>query len=94
MDEPIIKTGFIDLDRIIGGLYPGELMVIGAPPSMGKTSFLAALIRNITWKHGTKGLLFSLVKPIDNFRKYLVSSIWAPDFHNKSPLRKIIRRRV
>ena len=75
MDEPIIKTGFIDLDRIIGGLYPGELMVIGAPPSMGKTSFLAALIRNITWKHGTKGLLFSLVKPIDNFRKYLVSSI-------------------
>lgn len=75
MDEPIIKTGFIDLDRIIGGLYPGELMVIGAPPSMGKTSFLAALIRNITWKHGTKALMFSVEKPIESFRKYLVSTI-------------------
>ena len=75
MDEPKIKTGFTDLDKIIGGIYPGELMVIGAAPSVGKTSFLAALIRNITWKHGTKALMFSVEKPIESFRKYLVSSI-------------------
>ena len=75
MNEPKIKTGFTDLDKIIGGIYPGELMVIGAAPSVGKTSFLAALIRNITWKHGTKALMFSVEKPIVSFRKYLVSSI-------------------
>ena len=28
MDESPIKTGFTDLDEIIGGLYPGELMVL------------------------------------------------------------------
>lgn len=75
MNEPKFKTGFTDLDKIIGGIYPGELMVIGAGPSIGKTSFLAALIRNITWKHETKGVLFSLQKTIASFRKYLVSSI-------------------
>lgn len=75
MDEPKIKTGFTDLDNIIGGIYPGEFMVIGAGPSIGKTTFLAALIRNITWKHGTRSLLFYLQKSIEQFRKYLVSSI-------------------
>lgn len=75
MEEPQIKTGFTDLDKIIGGLYPGELMVIGAGPAIGKTSFLAALIRNITWKYGTKGLLFSLTTRTESFRQYLVSSV-------------------
>ena len=68
-----IKTDYTDLDKIIDGLYPGELMVIGAGFSMGKTSFLASLIKNITWKQGRKGLLFSLSKPIDAFRVYLIS---------------------
>ena len=70
-----IKTDFTDLDKIIGGLYPGELVVIGAGPSIGKTSFLASLIRNITLKHEKKGLLFTLSKPVEAFRLYLISSI-------------------
>ena len=70
-----IETGFTDLDKIIGGLYPGELVVIGAGPSIGKTSFLASLIRNITLKHEKKGLLFTLLKPVEAFRLYLISSI-------------------
>ena len=44
MDETPIKTGFTDLDEIIGGLYPGELMVIGSRPAICKTSFLAPLL--------------------------------------------------
>ena len=70
-----IKTGFTDLDKIIGGLYPGELVVIGAGPSIGKTSFLASLIRNITLKHEKKGLLFTLSKPVEAFRFDLISSV-------------------
>jgi replicative DNA helicase len=35
---PGLSTGFYDLDRVTAGLRPGELVVIGGRPSMGKTS--------------------------------------------------------
>jgi len=33
-----ITTGFIDLDKWLGGLYPTDLVILGGRPSMGKTS--------------------------------------------------------
>ncbi len=34
-----LPTGFTDLDLLTTGLHPGELIVVGARPGMGKTSF-------------------------------------------------------
>lgn len=34
----VVGTGFPDLDRILGGLYPGQLVVVAARPSIGKSA--------------------------------------------------------
>lgn len=43
-----IPSGFTSLDRITGGFRPGELTVIGARPSVGKSAFLRSIIRNLS----------------------------------------------
>jgi len=43
-----IKTGFDNLDKLIGGISLGEFMVIGGRPAMGKTQLLINLSLNIS----------------------------------------------
>ena len=40
-------TGFNELDQIIGGLRPAELVIVGARPSMGKTALGMDIARNV-----------------------------------------------
>lgn len=54
-----IQTGLHDLDRKIGGLRPGELIVIGARPKMGKTAIAMQLLLNAA-KQAHPGIFFSL----------------------------------
>ena len=43
-----IPTGYPDLDRLIGGgLKPGEMIVLAARPSIGKTAMALNIVRNI-----------------------------------------------
>ncbi|MBY0453137.1 MAG: replicative DNA helicase, partial [Bdellovibrionaceae bacterium] len=39
VDVTGVPTGFTDLDKMTSGLNPGELIIIAARPSMGKTAF-------------------------------------------------------
>jgi replicative DNA helicase len=55
-----ISSGFRDLDEMTGGLQPGELIVIAARPSMGKTALCLNLARNAAIDHGKKVAIFSL----------------------------------
>lgn len=52
-------TGLIDLDRIIGGLTPGALYVIGAATHVGKSSFMLQLLYNLA-TNGHPAAYFSL----------------------------------
>lgn len=41
-----IRTGFADLDALLGGLKRSDLVIIGARPSVGKSSFALGIARN------------------------------------------------
>ncbi len=52
-----LKTGFTDLDKKTAGLQKGDLVIIGARPAMGKTTFAQNLAYNIA-NINKKGVLF------------------------------------
>ncbi|TMK38654.1 MAG: replicative DNA helicase [Actinobacteria bacterium] len=53
-------SGFKDLDDITGGFQPGNLVVIAARPSMGKSALVANIAENASLDHGRSVALFSL----------------------------------
>jgi len=54
-----IKTGYTLLDQMSGGLKPGEMFIIAARPSMGKTSFVMNLIEHICLDQNQPSMVFS-----------------------------------
>jgi len=55
-----VPTGYKDLDEKTGGLQAGELVIIAARPSMGKTALTLNIARNAALDHGKKVAFFSL----------------------------------
>lgn len=55
-----ILSGFESLDDLLGGVGPGDLAVIAARPSMGKTAFLLVLAKVATLKYHKRVAVFSL----------------------------------
>jgi replicative DNA helicase len=54
-----MATGFIDLDKLIVGIQPTELVIVAARPAVGKSAFAGCLIHR--WaKRGISSLLLSL----------------------------------
>ena len=57
-----VATGYYDLDNVLTGLHGGELILIGARPSMGKTSFAINICTHAALA-GKKVAVFSLEMP-------------------------------
>lgn len=55
-----VPTGFVDLDRLTGGLRRSDLIVLAARPSLGKTSLALSLARNAALQYGQRIGIFSL----------------------------------
>ncbi len=57
-----VPTGFAYLDRLLTGLHGGELVMVGARPSMGKTSFAMNVAAHAA-RRGKSVAIFSLEMP-------------------------------
>ncbi|WP_144325912.1 replicative DNA helicase [Tepidimonas aquatica] len=55
-----VPTGFIDLDRMTAGLQPGDLIIIAARPSMGKTAFAINIAEHVALHEGLPVAVFSM----------------------------------
>ncbi|MGI8925913.1 MAG: replicative DNA helicase [Tepidiformaceae bacterium] len=55
-----IQTGFKDLDHLLGGLKRSDLVIIGARPSVGKSSFALGIARNAAIVQRANVAFFSL----------------------------------
>lgn len=58
-----LPTGYDELDLMTNGLKPGELFVIAARPSMGKTSFLLNVVEHLVLDVKKPVLVFSCEMP-------------------------------
>jgi replicative DNA helicase len=57
---PHVPTGFIDLDRILGGMQRSDMIVLAARPSLGKTSLALNIAHHAALEDNARVALFSL----------------------------------
>ncbi|GAB2763101.1 replicative DNA helicase [Salinifilum aidingensis] len=71
---PGLPSGFADLDDVTNGWKPGQLIVIGARPGIGKSTFALDMARAAAIKHSQATLIFSLEMGRDELGKRLLSA--------------------
>lgn len=69
---PALSTGFVSLDEVVGGMYPGDLVLLAARPSMGKSA-LALNIAEHAARNGHRVGVFSLEMPKDSVAQRMLA---------------------
>ena len=69
-----VDTGFTELDRYVGGFGKGNLIIVGARPGIGKTSFCLNLGTNIAKKTKKAVCFFSLEMSSEELVSRVISS--------------------
>lgn len=72
---PGLTTGFEELDRKTnGGLKPGDMFVLAARPSMGKTSLMMNVVEHVVFDLHKPSLVFSVEMSQDQLIARLIAS--------------------
>ena len=72
-----LATDFYEFDKMTSGLQKGELVIIAARPSMGKTALAINICRNAAVNHGATVAVFSLEMSKESLlRRMLASQAW------------------
>ncbi len=70
-----VRTGFIDFDRMTAGLQAGDLIVLAARPSMGKTALAINIAENVALNEGLPVAVFSMEMGAAQLAVRIVGSI-------------------
>ena len=70
-----VPTGFYDLDRMTAGLQAGDLVVLAARPSMGKTAFAINMAEHVALNEGLPVAVFSMEMGASQLAVRIVGSI-------------------
>ena len=77
-----VKTGFSGLDRTLVQMGKGDLVIVGARPGMGKTSFALNIATNVAKSSGKAVAIFSLEMSGEQLVTRIISSEALVDSHN------------
>ena len=70
-----VPTGFVDFDRMTSGLQPGDLVVLAARPSMGKTALAINIAEHVALHEGLPVAVFSMEMGASQLAVRIVGSI-------------------
>jgi replicative DNA helicase len=70
-----VPTGFYDLDRMTAGLQAGDLIVLAARPSMGKTALAINIAEHVALHEGLPVAVFSMEMGASQLAVRIVGSI-------------------
>ena len=69
-----LSTGFVELDNKTSGMQAGDIIIVSARPSMGKTTFAMNLVESVLFTDNLPALVFSMEMPADSIAMRMISS--------------------
>ncbi len=69
-----VRSGFMDLDTLLGGLKRSDLIILAARPSLGKTSLALNIARNAGVGQSARVAIFSLEMAAEQLAQRLLAS--------------------
>jgi replicative DNA helicase len=76
-----MATGYSELDKLLSGLQPSELIILAARPSQGKTALALNIAENVAIRGGEPVAIFSLEMSKESLLQRLVASVAQIDAH-------------
>src|SRR3954463_13277975 len=76
-----VPTGYTDLDRMTAGLQSGDLVIIAARPSMGKTALALNIAEHVAVDNGLPVAIFSMEMSATQLAMRMLGSIARVDQH-------------
>lgn len=77
-----VPSGFIDLDRLLGGMQPSDFLLIAGRPGTGKTAFMLSAAKNAAQIHKKHVAIFSLEMANEQLVQRLIAQETGIDTHH------------
>lgn len=77
-----LPTGIHDLDALLGGLAPGNVIIVAARPSIGKSTLARGFIREATIRQKVETLFVSLEMSADENMRCIISAEAKVELHH------------